>query len=177
MATAASYKKIALYGVAVAILIGANIWRWSAPTSNAEIPAPGAVRLPVADLPELSVAQEFAGFGAPAPRDLFRRSFQDTVAPVKQEPAPDVPPAPDPKAIALANAQSILDAIAVLGILGSDSGPVALVEYDGNVTSVTQGQEILPGYVVKSLSLTHLEVRNEQIGLEKLYLINESGNN
>lgn len=177
MAGGVSFRKIVLYGAVIAVLIGANFWRFYSPPSGLDTADQAVGRLPVAHLPELSLAREFVGFSAPATRDLFGRTVQEVVAPAVEEPAVVAPARPDPKAIALAQVQKVLDAISVLGILGSDAGPVALIEYDGNIASVARGQDILPGYVVKSLSLTHLVVRNEQIGLEKLYLINESGNN
>ena len=174
---AVSFRKVAIYGAVIAVLIGANAWRFYLPTLNSNTADQAVARLAVANLPELSVAREFVGFRAPATRDLFGRNIQEPPAPTVEEPEIQAPAAPDPEAIARAKAQKILDAIKVLGILGSASGPVALIEYDGITASVARGQEISPGYIVKSLSLTHLVVRNEQIGLEKLYLINESGNN
>lgn len=174
---AVSYRKVAIYGAVIAVLIGANAWRFYLPALTSNSPDQAVARLAVANLPELSVAREFVGFSAPLTRDLFGRKIAKPPVPVVEKPTIQTPAAPNPEAIALANAQKILDAIKVLGILGSDSGPVAVIEYDGITASVARGQEISPGYIVKSLSLTHLVVRNEQIGLEKLYLINESGNN
>ena len=178
MAAGVSYKKIAVYAAVVTILVAANVWRLAQQPRTPTTGGPEDRQLtPVARLPDLSVSRDFAGFAAPAGRDLFRRIVQESAAPEAPEPATSAPQKPDPEAIARARAQKIFDGLAVLGILGSNAGPVAVVDHEGTVLSVTLGGEILPGYFVKSLSLTHLTVRHKQTGLEKAYLINESENN
>lgn len=168
-------RRLLVYAALIAALLGGNYWRLQTPDSIVGPDPGGTATGGIAELAEIVATAEGAGFTRPMQRDLFAVRPIAAPQPPRPQPAP-APQAPDPAEIARQAVRKTLDSIVVLGILGSDSGPLAVLEVDGKVTSVTQGQEVLPGYRVKSVSLDHLELVHAETGLEKLYLMGTSEN-
>jgi hypothetical protein len=166
-----------LYGAVLTVLVGANAWRWSASDETAQAPGSALIQPGFAKLPGLNVARDFDAASLAPSRDLFGHDTQTPRPSEIIKPTAPVRKLATAKTIALANAQKIFDGIVVLGILGSQDGPVAVVEYQGAVKSLVQGEFVLPGYFVKSLSLQHLEIRNDELGVDEYYLVNEADGN
>ncbi len=168
-------RRLFAYAAVIAALFGALFWQRSR-VDTSDVGQPGIAATPAfATLPDLVATAESVGFSAAPTRDLF--AVRPVATPAAPPPAPaPTPVRPDPAEVAREAVRKTLDSILVLGILGSDSGPLAVLEVNGQVFSVTQGQEVLPGYRVKSVSLDYLELIHTETGLEKLFALNASGN-
>lgn len=165
-----------IYLCAIIALLVALFWQSDAQQTPGDTSAPGPVAgSRVTELPEIFAARDFLGYTAPQARDLF--AARPPAPPIVAAPAPEpAPAAPDPAEIARQEVTKTFDSISVLGILGSDSGPVAVLEFGGNVISATREQEVLPGYIVQTISLDHLVLRHASTGMERIYLMGTSDN-
>ena len=169
-AAAVPARRLALYALVAAVLLGANAWRLGGggEEPRASRPAPEAPAL--ADLPDLAATASLAGFEAAEPtRDLFRRDAPEPPEPEPEwDPDPE-PPAPDPKAEAVAEARRTLDAIALRGLLGGGGSMMAVVEMDGASRTVGVGETVLPGFTVSAIDAGGLAIRHDALGIQQTY--------
>lgn len=167
-----SRARFLLYGAVVLALAGANVWRFQSARIAVATQLDESLPEPLEAYDGLQMADDFAGFERPARRDLFA-----TVAPKPKTPPPkkvvkkEVPKV-DPRRIALENAKKIFNAVKVLGILGARENPVAVIEYQNNIAALAKGAEVLPGFRIRDISLTHVTLRNDDLGVEEIFLVN-----
>ncbi len=157
--------RLLLYGGAVAVLVAVNVVRLGDTTDTATGPEQRQALIPVTERPALLVARDIEGPAVPPVRDLFRRGAPRPLvaeAPVVEAPPP---PPPDPLQVARNSAIEKLRDMRLIGVMESGGNTLAVLEHDGIATSVGEGMEVIPGFMVRTISIDEIEIEHSQMGL------------
>ena len=170
-------RKLALYGGLVAVLVAANlVLRAGRPQERAPGPDAAAPAI-LAETPRLAIAGELDAPPPPAGRALFQAEIR-VVAPPPPEPArPAVraaPPPPDPVAEARAAAARDLEAMRLVGVMTTGRGLMAMVKHGDNTLRVYDGDPLIGGFAVVSISGTSLTVSDADLGMGAVYSMIET---
>ncbi len=154
--------RLLLYGGAVAVLVAVNVVRLGGTTDTATGPEQRQALIPVTERPALLVARDIEGPAVPPVRDLFRRGAPRPL--VAEAPAVEAPP-PDPLQVARNSAIEKLRDMRLIGVMESGGNTLAVLEHDGIATSVGEGMEVIPGFMVRTISIDEIEIEHSQMGL------------
>lgn len=160
-----------LYGGALALLVGLNVYRLSGAGPDAVAGDQPAVQV-IPDLPDIAALGDEAGDSGQPGRDLFRNVEPPPPPPEPVEPEPEPEPEPeappaDPRAEAIVRANQALDGIKLVGLMSSGPGMVAVYENDDSVETVFVGDEMIPGFVVREITMVGVVVENNDLGLRR----------
>lgn len=163
-------RRLALYGLAAAALVGLNALRYVPGTEGSvdgpEAPRPGA--LP--ELPELAVVTEITGFSGPPSRNLFRPGAADAPPPPPApEPEPEAAPPPDPDARARAEAERALDSVRAIGFLSTGEGVMAVLNVDGTIVNAFRGDTPVPGFTVSEVRIDSVTLLHGELELARTF--------
>lgn len=161
-----SRTRLALYGLAVVVLLALNAWRMSTAPETALSEAVRRDTAPIG-VPNLQASLGRTDLPAIGERDLFRAAAAPEPKPVvTAAPAPAAPPkAPDPIEIAREQATKQLDQVRLIGVLASGDKALAVFEHDGNTLSRFVGDEIVSGFKLDRISQGEIRARHERLGL------------
>lgn len=161
-------QKIFLYGGAIAVLLILNVWRFLAGPDDT--PRQLSERTPQAiALPDLEFDLAGQSSGDQEWRDIFR-SIELPPEPEPEPeplPEPEPAPAPDPMDEAVARANRALDGISVIGILGSDDNRVAVIKKEGSLATVSVGEQLIPGFLIKTIDPNGIVVASGGLRIER----------
>jgi len=162
-----SSTRLAIYGVIVAVLIAANLWRLGQDIRTTP-PATSAAAAQTA-LPDLVLTPPAAI--SPAERDLFRKPGNEAEAP----PPPAPPPPPrliqpvDELAQQIDLANEILDDYRVVGILRVGPDMVATMERNGLIVTVKEGEKLPEGFIATEVAISHVILEHDALGVERRF--------
>lgn len=161
-----SSTRLAIYGVVVAALIAANLWRLGQDVRATPPAAPATTA--VAALPDLTLSQPAAI--SPAARDLFRKPGAGVEAPPPPPPPPPRQIQPvDELAEQIDLANEILDAYRVVGILRVGPDMVATMERDGLIVTVKEGETLPEGFIATEVAISHVILEHDGLGVERRF--------
>lgn len=164
--TGISRSRLFLYGLAVLVLLAANVWRLASAPEAELAEAVQRSREPIG-VPDLQVAVGRLETPAIGTRDLFRAGAAPAPAPVAVV-APDPTPrpqAPNPIEIAREQAAKQLDEVRLVGVMAAGERALAVFEHDGNTLSRFVGDEIVSGFTLDRISQGEVQARHERLGL------------
>ena len=161
--------RLTLYGLVIAALIAANLWR----LGPEEVAAPVAVETTAfSSLPDLTPVEPSSA--APIARDLFRKPVEEADPPPPRPQAPPQKAAPseprfDPMAAQIDRAEAALDAYRVVGILRVGADMVATLSRDGALVTVKEGGVLPEGFVARRVAIDHLILVHDDLGIERRF--------
>ncbi|NNF24150.1 MAG: hypothetical protein HKN63_05005, partial [Rhodobacteraceae bacterium] len=81
--------------------------------------------------------------------------------------------APDPMRVARTEGAKVFDKMKLLGLMKGGEDVIVVLEHDGDMLALTQGQDVLPGYTVGLITSTEVRIENNALGLTGVLTLGE----
>jgi hypothetical protein len=156
------------------LLVGLNLvhfaWKGTRPPETS-LQAPSSL----SELPVLAVVSDFDKVSDPPLRNLFRA---DVPSPPESRPEPEPEPQPepasDPEVQIRAATESTLDSIGVIGFLSTSDGIVAVLNMNGSIVNVLEGDRPASGFLVSEITIDSVTLTHVELGLKRTYGLDDA---
>ena len=169
-------RKWFVYGGIIVVLLAMNLGPRPQTASDTTTPVVQTAWVETSQS-ELNVARDLETAPTSVTRDLFLRPNNTPVpvaAPVAR-PALPQSTAPDPRAIAQAQAERTMNDIRLIGVMKAGDDLVAMIEHDGQTMSLRMGQPVLPGFVISEITTEGVRIDHTPLGLAGVFVLRGNG--